>query len=163
MGGTSALPGTHPWMAAIYIGQSDFCAGNLISSCWIVSAAHCFFRKYVMSALGWWYLYLCYYSTIIYNMFFFLFFISFIKRLWNTVSEISSITPFWPVYERFKAFYLSPSISFRDKSFMVQKATLFSLSCFSYQRRLHRGHNSKGVRFKDFDPRSITALWTHYI
>ncbi|KAG7243382.1 hypothetical protein INR49_011839 [Caranx melampygus] len=50
MGGTSALPGTHPWMAAIYIGQSDFCAGNLISSCWVVSAAHCFFRKYVMGA-----------------------------------------------------------------------------------------------------------------
>lgn len=47
-GGTSALPGTHPWMAAIYIGQSDFCAGSLISSCWIVTAAHCFFRKYAM-------------------------------------------------------------------------------------------------------------------
>lgn len=50
MGGNSALPGTHPWMAAIYIGTSDFCAGTLISSCWVVSAAHCFFRKYVMDA-----------------------------------------------------------------------------------------------------------------
>lgn len=48
LGGNSALPGTHPWMAAIYIGQSDFCAGTLISSCWVLSAAHCFFRKYVM-------------------------------------------------------------------------------------------------------------------
>lgn len=47
LGGSSALPGSHPWMAAIYIGQSDFCAGTLISSCWVVSAAHCFFRKYV--------------------------------------------------------------------------------------------------------------------
>ncbi|XP_033992693.1 hepatocyte growth factor activator isoform X1 [Trematomus bernacchii] len=45
MGGNSALPGTHPWMAAIYIGESDFCAGTLVSSCWIVSAAHCFFRN----------------------------------------------------------------------------------------------------------------------
>lgn len=45
--GTAALPGSHPWMAAIYIGKSDFCAGTLVSSCWIVSAAHCFFRKYV--------------------------------------------------------------------------------------------------------------------
>lgn len=48
LGGNAALPGTHPWMAAIYFGQSDFCAGTLISSCWILSAAHCFFRKYVM-------------------------------------------------------------------------------------------------------------------
>lgn len=45
MGGNTALPGTHPWMAAIYIGEQDFCAGTLVSSCWIVSAAHCFFRK----------------------------------------------------------------------------------------------------------------------
>ncbi|KAK2863151.1 hypothetical protein Q5P01_002684 [Channa striata] len=45
LGGNSALPGNHPWMAAIYIGQSDFCAGTLISSCWVLSAAHCFFRN----------------------------------------------------------------------------------------------------------------------
>ncbi|CAK6952831.1 hepatocyte growth factor activator [Scomber scombrus] len=51
MGGTSALPGTHPWMAALYIGQSDFCAGNLVSSCWIVSAAHCFFRNPLLSQI----------------------------------------------------------------------------------------------------------------
>ncbi|XP_070710876.1 hepatocyte growth factor activator [Pempheris klunzingeri] len=51
MGGNSALPGTHPWMAAVYIGQLDFCAGTLISSCWVVSAAHCFFRNPLMSQL----------------------------------------------------------------------------------------------------------------
>ncbi|KAM8747895.1 hepatocyte growth factor activator isoform 2-T2 [Acanthopagrus schlegelii] len=51
MGGNTALPGTHPWMAAIYIGQQDFCAGTLISSCWIVSAAHCFFRNPLKSQL----------------------------------------------------------------------------------------------------------------
>nr|XP_015802394.2 hepatocyte growth factor activator [Nothobranchius furzeri] len=50
-GGTSALPGTHPWMAAIYIGQSDFCAGSLISPCWIVAAAHCFFRNPLKSQI----------------------------------------------------------------------------------------------------------------
>lgn len=52
LGGNSALPGTHPWMAAIYIGQSDFCAGTLIASCWVISAAHCFFRKYVTATLA---------------------------------------------------------------------------------------------------------------
>ncbi|XP_075968474.1 hepatocyte growth factor activator serine protease [Anarhichas minor] len=51
MGGNSALPGTHPWMAAIYIGKLDFCAGTLVSSCWIVSAAHCFFRNPLKSQL----------------------------------------------------------------------------------------------------------------
>lgn len=51
MGGNSALPGTHPWMAAIYIGQSSFCAGTVVSSCWIVSAAHCFFRNPLRSQL----------------------------------------------------------------------------------------------------------------
>uniref|UniRef100_A0A8D3CVQ2 trypsin n=1 Tax=Scophthalmus maximus TaxID=52904 RepID=A0A8D3CVQ2_SCOMX len=51
MGGTSALPGTHPWMAAIYIGKSDFCAGTLVSSCWVISAAHCFFRNPLRSQL----------------------------------------------------------------------------------------------------------------
>ncbi|XP_078132006.1 hepatocyte growth factor activator serine protease isoform X1 [Sander vitreus] len=51
LGGISALPGSHPWMAAIYIGQSDFCAGTMVSSCWIVSAAHCLFRNPLKSQL----------------------------------------------------------------------------------------------------------------
>ncbi|CAH2299710.1 hepatocyte growth factor activator [Pelobates cultripes] len=41
VGGTAAMPASHPWMAAIYIGQS-FCSGTLIHPCWVVSAAHCF-------------------------------------------------------------------------------------------------------------------------
>ncbi|XP_068612163.1 hepatocyte growth factor activator [Brachionichthys hirsutus] len=51
LGGNSALPGTHPWMAALYIGQSDFCAGTLVSSCWVISAAHCFFRNPLKSQI----------------------------------------------------------------------------------------------------------------
>ncbi|KAF7665041.1 hypothetical protein LDENG_00157090 [Lucifuga dentata] len=51
LGGNTALPGTHPWMAAIYIGKTDFCAGTLISSCWVVSAAHCFFRSPLQSQI----------------------------------------------------------------------------------------------------------------
>ncbi|KAK2115331.1 hypothetical protein P7K49_005957 [Saguinus oedipus] len=41
VGGSSSLPGSHPWLAAIYIGNS-FCAGSLVHTCWVVSAAHCF-------------------------------------------------------------------------------------------------------------------------
>ncbi|XP_062864414.1 hepatocyte growth factor activator, partial [Trichomycterus rosablanca] len=44
LGGTSAMPGSHPWMAALYIGE-EFCAGSLVASCWVVSAAHCFLRN----------------------------------------------------------------------------------------------------------------------
>uniref|UniRef100_A0AAY5KXM7 trypsin n=1 Tax=Esox lucius TaxID=8010 RepID=A0AAY5KXM7_ESOLU len=46
LGGISAQHGSHPWMAAIYIGVDSFCAGTLVASCWVVSAAHCFFRRY---------------------------------------------------------------------------------------------------------------------
>ncbi|XP_072262610.1 hepatocyte growth factor activator [Pyxicephalus adspersus] len=41
LGGLSALPGAHPWLAAIYIGK-NFCSGSLLMPCWVVSAAHCF-------------------------------------------------------------------------------------------------------------------------
>uniref|UniRef100_A0A674EIZ7 trypsin n=1 Tax=Salmo trutta TaxID=8032 RepID=A0A674EIZ7_SALTR len=51
LGGSSALPGTHPWMAALYIGDDVFCAGTLVSSCWVVSAAHCFFRSPLVSKI----------------------------------------------------------------------------------------------------------------
>ncbi|KAG7271721.1 hypothetical protein CRUP_001305 [Coryphaenoides rupestris] len=36
IGGITARAGNHPWMAAIYIDRSDFCAGTLISSCWVL-------------------------------------------------------------------------------------------------------------------------------
>ena len=45
LGGHSALPGAHPWVAALYIGSS-FCAGTLITSCWLLSAAHCFLGRW---------------------------------------------------------------------------------------------------------------------
>ncbi|XP_069059575.1 hepatocyte growth factor activator [Pleurodeles waltl] len=41
LGGTSAMPASHPWLAAIYIGE-NFCGGSLILPCWVVTAAHCF-------------------------------------------------------------------------------------------------------------------------
>ncbi|XP_042303426.1 coagulation factor XII [Sceloporus undulatus] len=40
VGGMVALPGSHPYMAALYIGD-QFCGGSLIASCWILTAAHC--------------------------------------------------------------------------------------------------------------------------
>ncbi|XP_056318454.1 hepatocyte growth factor activator [Danio aesculapii] len=50
LGGTSALPGAHPWMAALYIAD-EFCAGTLVASCWVVSAAHCFLRNPLKSQI----------------------------------------------------------------------------------------------------------------
>lgn len=44
VGGSSSLPGSHPWTAAIYIGDS-FCGGSLVQTCWVVSAAHCFANR----------------------------------------------------------------------------------------------------------------------
>ncbi|XP_060703293.1 hepatocyte growth factor activator-like [Hemiscyllium ocellatum] len=50
VGGSSALPGSHPWLAAIYIGK-NFCTGSLIFSCWVVSAAHCFIDSPLTSSI----------------------------------------------------------------------------------------------------------------
>ncbi|CAL8327272.1 unnamed protein product [Lota lota] len=51
IGGDAALPGAHPWMAAIYAGPTDFCAGTLIASCWVLSAAHCFLNNPLKSTI----------------------------------------------------------------------------------------------------------------
>ncbi|GAB1298228.1 Coagulation factor XII [Apodemus speciosus] len=40
VGGLVALPGSHPYIAALYWGD-NFCAGSLIAPCWVLTAAHC--------------------------------------------------------------------------------------------------------------------------
>ncbi|KAM3605848.1 uncharacterized protein V6R79_006013 [Siganus canaliculatus] len=44
VGGSFTAIESHPWVAAIYLQNKGFlCGGSLISPCWVVSAAHCFF------------------------------------------------------------------------------------------------------------------------
>ncbi|XP_051028028.1 coagulation factor XII [Acomys russatus] len=40
IGGLVALPGSHPYIAALYWGD-NFCGGSLIAPCWVLTAAHC--------------------------------------------------------------------------------------------------------------------------
>jgi len=41
VGGAEATPHSYPWMAALFIDDSWFCGGSLISDEWILTAAHC--------------------------------------------------------------------------------------------------------------------------
>ncbi|XP_067857489.1 tissue-type plasminogen activator [Heptranchias perlo] len=52
LGGTSSDITSHPWQAAIFIynrrskDYSFLCGGSLIGSCWVLTAAHCFYNRF---------------------------------------------------------------------------------------------------------------------
>ncbi|XP_072113200.1 LOW QUALITY PROTEIN: hepatocyte growth factor activator [Mobula birostris] len=50
VGGTTAMRGSHPWIAAIYMGKM-ICGGTLIAPCWVVTAAHCFLHSPLESSI----------------------------------------------------------------------------------------------------------------
>jgi len=39
--GFTASPGQFPWQVALIINGGSFCGGSLISSLWVMTAAHC--------------------------------------------------------------------------------------------------------------------------
>jgi len=41
VGGEEATPHSYPWMAALFVDDSWFCGGTLISDEWVLTAAHC--------------------------------------------------------------------------------------------------------------------------
>jgi len=41
VGGEEATPHSFPWMAALFVDESWFCGGTLISDEWVLTAAHC--------------------------------------------------------------------------------------------------------------------------
>lgn len=43
VGGTNATVGEWPWQASLQVRGTHICGGALISSQWVVSAAHCFY------------------------------------------------------------------------------------------------------------------------
>ncbi|KAM3623533.1 uncharacterized protein V6R79_012253 [Siganus canaliculatus] len=53
VGGTSATEGEWPWQASLQVRGTHICGGALISSQWVVSAAHCFYDDHLYSPSMW--------------------------------------------------------------------------------------------------------------
>uniref|UniRef100_H3DNB5 Transmembrane serine protease 6 n=1 Tax=Tetraodon nigroviridis TaxID=99883 RepID=H3DNB5_TETNG len=53
VGGTNATEGEWPWQASLQVRGNHICGGALISSQWVVSAAHCFYDDRLYSPSMW--------------------------------------------------------------------------------------------------------------
>ncbi|XP_068455598.1 transmembrane protease serine 6 [Clinocottus analis] len=53
VGGSNATEGEWPWQASLQVRGAHLCGGALISSQWVVSAAHCFYDDRLFSASLW--------------------------------------------------------------------------------------------------------------
>ncbi|KAF3687986.1 Transmembrane protease serine 6 [Channa argus] len=53
VGGTNASEGEWPWQASLQVQGNHICGGALISSQWVVSAAHCFYDDRLFSPSMW--------------------------------------------------------------------------------------------------------------
>ncbi|XP_072841907.2 ovochymase-2 isoform X1 [Pogona vitticeps] len=51
VGGNQVQQGSHPWQVSLKRNNHHFCGGTLVSSQWVITAAHCVLSRYLLSSL----------------------------------------------------------------------------------------------------------------
>ncbi|KAJ7344489.1 hypothetical protein JRQ81_000439 [Phrynocephalus forsythii] len=51
VGGSQVQQGSHPWQVSLKRNNHHFCGGTLVSSEWVITAAHCVLSRYLLSSL----------------------------------------------------------------------------------------------------------------
>ncbi|XP_053112203.1 ovochymase-2 isoform X2 [Hemicordylus capensis] len=51
VGGNQVKQGSHPWQISLKRNQHHFCGGTLVSTQWVITAAHCVVSRYLLNSL----------------------------------------------------------------------------------------------------------------